>query len=233
MSASPHKIPSRLNGGPRRIGLFGGSFDPIHLGHIAVARAAQRRFHLHQVHFIPSGRPPHKPKLELATYAHRFAMVTLGCTEHPHFVPSLAEAGPDGSGRQVFYSIDTVHHFQRLFHRHGDQLFFILGADSFLKIPTWKDYESLLNSCDFIVASRPGFRTDVLRLVIPPELLARTPSADPRTIALRRSSVHLLDSVSSDVSATEVRRRLRRGQSIHALVPARVEEYIEKLSLYR
>ncbi len=229
-SAFPH-------GRPRKVALFGGSFDPIHAGHLAVARAALRRYHLDALFFIPSGRPPHKHRHILAPYAHRFAMVALACADHPQFVPSLAEAGPDLSGREVFYSIETVRHFRRVFHQPGDRVYFILGADSFLEIPTWKEYEALLGSCDFIVASRPGFRTDALRLVIPPELLGR-PSArgappDPRAIALRRTTVHVLDTVASHVSATEVRRRLHREQSIRGLVPARVEEYIGKQALYR
>jgi nicotinate-nucleotide adenylyltransferase len=160
-------------------------------------------------------------------------MVTLACAEHEHFVPSLAEAGSDLGGRQVFYSIDTVRRFRQVYRRHGDRLYFILGADSFLEIPTWKEYEALLGLCDFIVASRPGFRMDALLLVIPPELLGRTPALDPRAIALRRSTVHLLDAVTSPVSATEVRRQTHRGQSIHGLVPLRVEEYISKQALYR
>ncbi len=114
---------------PRKIALFGGSFDPIHAGHLAVARAAQRHFDLDEIYFIPSGRPPHKHQHDLAPFPHRLAMVALACAEHPNFVPSLTEAGPDLSGRQVFYSIDTVRHFRRLFRRHGDHLYFILGAD--------------------------------------------------------------------------------------------------------
>ncbi len=226
----------RANGRPRKIALFGGTFDPVHAGHLAVARAAERRFHLDEVHFIPSGRPPHKPRHGLAPFPHRFAMVALACAERPRFVASLAEAGPDLSGRLIFYSIETVRHFRHTYHQADDHLYFILGADSFLAISTWKDYEALLNSCDFIVASRPGFRTETLRLVIPPELLGRpsvSGSPNPRAIALRRTTVHLLDAVNSHVSATEVRRRLRRGQSIHGLVPTRVEEYIRKQSLYR
>ncbi len=230
-AAHASKHASRANGGPRRIALFGGSFDPIHVGHLAVARAAQRRFHLHQIIFVPSGRPPHKHRHELAPYPHRFAMVALACAEHPTFVPSLAEGGPDLSGRRVFYSIETVRHFKQL--THGDHLYFILGADSFLEIPTWHEYEALLSACDFIVVSRPGFRTDALRLVIPPELLGRKEALDPREIVLRRTSLYLLDSVSSEVSSTEVRRRLRHGRSIHGFVPPHVEEYIGKQGLYR
>ena len=222
---------------PRRIALFGGSFDPIHVGHLAVARAAERKFHLDEIHFIPSGRPPHKQGHKLAAYAHRFAMVALACAEHPTFVPSLAEAGVSEGGHEVFYSIDTVRHFKAACRRSGDHLLFIVGADSFLEIPTWKDYEALLLSCDFVVASRPGFRSDALRLVIPPELLARPHPAgshpDAPAIELRRSTVYVMDTVESSVSATEVRKRVARKQSIHGLVPGRVEEYICKQKLYQ
>jgi nicotinate-nucleotide adenylyltransferase len=222
---------------PRRLALFGGSFDPIHVGHLAVARAARRRFHLDEIHFIPSGRPPHKPGYALAPYPHRYAMVALACAGHAGFVASLAEAGTEQGGREVFYSIDTVRHFKSQARGAGEHLYFLVGADSFLEIPTWKEYEALLLACDFIVASRPGFRLSALRLVIPPELLARpragSAQADPRAIELRRSTVYVLDTVESRVSATEVRQRLARRQSIHGLVPARVEEYICKQSLYR
>ena len=226
---------------PRRIALFGGSFDPVHNGHLAVARAADRRFNFDEILFIPSSHPPHKYRQHLAPFPHRFAMVALACTEHPHFVPSLAEAGEDFSAQQLFYSVDTVRHFKHVYQHHGDHLYFLIGADAFLEIPTWKEYESLLGLCDFIVAARPSFRAEALRLVIPPELLGRsnprhrdTAVHDLQVVAhLRRTSVYLLDAVSSDVSATEVRRRVRRGQSIHGLVSPRVEEYIGKQALYR
>jgi len=216
---------------PRSIALFGGSFDPVHVGHMAVARAAQRRFHLDEVHFIPAGRPPHKSTKPLTAYPHRYAMVALACAEHRHYVPSLAEAGPDDSGRHVHYSIDTVRVFRHALRAH-DKLYFIVGADQFLEIPTWRSYEALLDSCDFIVVSRPGFRMNALRLVIPPEMRAKTTAGDAQSIALRRATVHLLDNVRSHVSATEVRRRRHRGQSIHGLVPVRVEEYILRQALY-
>jgi nicotinate-nucleotide adenylyltransferase len=198
---------------------------------MAVARAAQRRFHLDEVHFIPSGRPPHKPKHDLASFPARYAMVALACAEHPSFIASLAEAGDDASGLHTFYSIDTVRRFRREMHHPHDRLYFILGVDAFLQIPTWKNYEALLDSCDFIVASRPGFKLNALRLVIPPELLGRG-EGDRRTIVLRKTSVHLLDTVASHVSATEVRRRRKHRQAIHGLVPVRVEEYILKQALY-
>jgi nicotinate-nucleotide adenylyltransferase len=221
----------------RRVALFGGTFDPIHIGHLAVARAAERRFHLDEIHFIPTGKPPHKNRSGMALYADRYAMVALACADHPRFIASLAESGPAHSGREVYYSVDTVRRFKQKFHGTDTQLYFLLGADSFLHIPSWKDYETLLGLCDFIVASRPGFRIEALRLVIPPELFARPGAAhaplDPRAIALRRTSVYVLDSVSSHVSATEVRGRLDQDESIHGLVPPRVEEYILGQALYR
>lgn len=221
----------------RRIALFGGTFDPIHTGHLAVASAAERRFHLHEIHFIPTGRPPHKHHHSMAYFAERYAMVALACADHPRFIASLAESGEDHSGREVFYSVDTVRRVRRQLRGADTRLFFLMGADSFLHIQTWKDYETLLGLCDFIVASRPGFGVDALREVIPAKLLAPPGAAraalDSRAIALRRTTIYVLDSVSSHVSATKVRGRLDRGQPIHGLVPPRVEEYITKQALYR
>src|ERR1700675_3488691 len=226
---------------PRRIALFGGSFDPIHNGHLAVARAADRRFNFDEIHFIPASRPPHKLKQHLAPFPHRYAMVALACTEHPHFIPSLAEAGEDFAGNQLHYSVDTVRYFRHAYHGVGDRIFFIIGADAFLDIPMWKEYESLLGLCDFVIANRPGIRSEALRLVIPPDLMARPDAAKEAEAAhpsvvvahLHRTTVYLLENVASDVSATDIRRRTQRGQAIHGLVSARVEEYILKQRLYQ
>lgn len=215
----------------RSVALFGGTFDPIHAGHIVVAQAALRRFHLDAIHFIPSSRPPHKAKRALTPFVHRYAMVALACSEHKEFIPSLAEAPPEDAASHTFYTIDTVRRCRR--EHPDDHFYFIVGADQFLEIPTWRSYEALLDSCDFIIASRPGFRLDALRLVIPPERLGRTRLNDPDKIVLRKSVVHLLTTVASHVSSTEVRQRLEKHQTIHGLVPARVEEYILGQALYR
>lgn len=230
-------LPSRKRApaGGRRIALFGGTFDPIHLGHLAVARAAMRHFHFDQIFFIPSAHPPHKPSRELLPFAHRFAMVALTCADDPRLVPSLAEGDVNGA-RRVCYSVDTVRRFQGQFRKPGDRIYFLLGADSFLGIATWKNYETLLGLCDFVVAHRPGFPSEALRRVIPPRLLAQTPAhgkaAVSGAIVLRNTTVYLLDTVDSNVSATSVRQRLDRGRSIHGLVPPRVEDYIKKQALY-
>jgi len=223
-----HKVPARA----RAVALYGGSFDPVHVGHLAVARAVQRRFRIDELHFVPSGRHPFRAKQHLSAFAHRHAMLALACAEHAHYFPSLAEAGEDGGGQQMHYSVDTVRHFRRQLHHPHDHLYFILGVDSFLQIAMWRDYETLLGLCDFVVVSRPGWKMNALRLVIPPELLAREQPADRRTIALRKTRIHLLDAVTSHVSSTEIRRRRHRGQSIHGLVPVRVEEYILRQALY-
>jgi nicotinate-nucleotide adenylyltransferase len=221
---------SRASG--RSIALFGGTFDPVHSGHLAVASAVQRRFELDAIYFVPSSRPPHKTKRELAPFAHRYAMVVLACAGHPGFLPSLVESDTNGNKKQIYYSIDTVGYFQREYP--GDRLYFILGADSFLEIQTWKDHEALLDSCDFIIASRPGFPLDELRHAIPTKFFKPTSAkVDRQTIALRKSMVHLLPAVRSHVSSTDVRERLKRGESIHGLVPQRIEDYILQQALYR
>ena len=150
---------------------------------------------------------------------------------HPKFIPSLAEAPPESGVAEAFYSIDTVRRFHREHPR--DRIYFILGADSFLEITIWKNFEALLDSCDFIIASRPGFRIDAVRQVLPPKCWEASHAREPNAIALRKSTVHLLTAVSSEVSSTEIRRRRKSGASIHALVPEGVEDYILKQALYR
>ena len=215
----------------RSIAIFGGTFDPIHSGHLAVAEAAERLFHLDATYFVPSSRPPHKKRVELAAFSHRYAMVALAAAGHSTFIPSLAEAPPESGVAEAFYSIDTVRRFRREYPR--DRIYFILGADSFLEITIWKSFGALLDSCDFIIASRPGFRMDALRQVLPAKMLGGKPAREPNAIALRKSTVHLLTAVSSEVSSTEIRRRRKSGASIHTLVPEGVEDYILKQALYR
>jgi len=214
----------------RSIAIFGGTFDPIHSGHLAVAEAAQRRFRLDAIYFVPSSRPPHKQGAKLAAFSHRYAMVALAASGHSKFIPSLSEAPLESGVAGAFYSIDTVRRFRREYPR--DRIYFILGADSFLEITIWKSFEALLDSCDFIIASRPGFRIDAVRKVLPAKML-RKPAGEPDAIALRKSTVHLLTAVSSEVSSTEIRRCCKRSASIHALVPESVEDYILKQALYR
>jgi nicotinate-nucleotide adenylyltransferase len=197
-----------------RIGILGGTFDPIHNGHLAVARAARRRFRLDLVYFVPCGLPPHKRPQGLSPFLHRFTMVALACAGEPAFIPSLLEAGPDLKGMQRSYSIDTVRRLRRLTPRA--QLYFILGADAFLYLPMWKNVRQLARLCRFIVATRPGVGT-----------------GDVRRVRLPGLEVHFLRGVYVKVSASEVRRRVQQGRSVRGLVPGAVEDYIRKTKLYR
>ena len=215
---------------PRSVALFGGTFDPIHAGHIAVAQAAQKRFHLDA--FISCRRrarltkpSPRSRRFFIATPWSRLLAPTTPTSIRPQ---PKRQTAP----RRTFSTrIDTVRRYRR--EHPDDHLYFIVGADQFLEIPTWKNYEALLDSCDFIIASRPGFRIDALRLVVPPEKLGRNQSSDPNTIVLRKSTVHILTTVASHISSTEIRQRLASRKNIHGLVPPRVEEYILGQALYR
>jgi nicotinate-nucleotide adenylyltransferase len=182
------------------IGLFGGSFDPIHRGHLALAQAAARRFALGQVLFVPANVPPHKQKQPLTAFVHRYAMVALGTREERRFTASLLEAGggaaaelcsggqrttPAREKRAVWgprpraavptcganYSIDTVRRVKQTL-RKSDRVFFLIGIDAFKDIASWHEARALLRECDFIVASRPGHSLRDVALALPEELQA-------------------------------------------------------------
>lgn len=215
---------------PLRIGLFGGTFDPIHNGHLAVARAARRRLGLDRVYFIPCGRPPHKDRPGLSPYLHRFTMVALACTGEAAFLPSLLEAGPDLGGRRRYYSVETVRRMRRRFEPPV-QLYFLMGADSFLYLPRWKDFRRLIRLCDFLVADRPGYRLDRAGKVLPPDLGARR--VQGTALRLPHCTIHFLHRVHMDISATQIRRAARRGRSLRGRVPSLVADYIHQMALYR
>jgi nicotinate-nucleotide adenylyltransferase len=220
------------------IALYGGTFDPIHCGHVSAARAARERFSLDRICFIPVGHPPHRPGERLTAFEHRYAMVALACAGEPAFVPSLAEAP---AGRGPNYSIDTLRRFRRRL-KPRDRLFFLIGADAFLELRTWRQWRALLNAAEFLIVSRPGFPLERVADVFPPEMLERRPAGRlvvppcgtgaPIHIRLRRGSAWLLAGVSEPVSATEVRRRAARGQDLRGLVPDLVAAYIAQQHLY-
>jgi len=220
----------------RSLALSGGTFDPVHRGHLAAARAARDLFHLDAVHFVVAGCPPHKRRTPLSPYPHRFAMVALACAGQPRLIASLAEAGSDFPGGATSYSVDLVRAYRKRLPRAA-HLYFLIGADAFLEIGAWREPEALLDSCDFLVVSRPGFPVDQLRAALPPRMLAPGRSgalrSQPRALRLRRSTVHLISSVHVDVSSTAIRGLASRSRSIRGLVPAAVEDYICKQSLYR
>jgi nicotinate-nucleotide adenylyltransferase len=212
------------------IAIFGGTFDPIHAGHLAAARAALRRFHLDRVLFIPTGNPPHKIHDHLTDYPQRYAMVALACAGEPRFIPSTIEA-PSANG-SPHYSINTVRAVRRKLRQH-DRLFFLVGADAFLDLPHWREFRRMLDSVEFIVVSRPGFNAEALRQVPPPDLLpARRLPQKAETLRLRHGAIHILHDVDAPVASRDIRQAVRARKSISGLVPKLVEEYILKEGLY-
>jgi len=213
------------------IALFGGTFDPIHTGHLAAARAARRRFRLNKILFIPTGNPPHKIHNHLTDYARRYAMVALACAGERSFIASnLEEPASDGSPS---YSIDTVQAVRRKL-RSADRLFFLLGVDAFLDLPLWKEFRRLLESVEFIVVSRPGFNVRAVRRVVPPDLLpSRASPQRPDMMRLRHGAVHLLRGVDVAVASRDIRQAVRAHKPVAGLVPTLVEQYILKEGLYR
>ncbi|HET7840144.1 MAG TPA: nicotinate-nucleotide adenylyltransferase [Terriglobia bacterium] len=212
------------------IALFGGTFDPVHTGHLKAARAAARRFHLDRILFVPSGNPPHKFGNHLTSFEHRYAMVALACAGDPRFVPSLLEA-PTADGRPQ-YSVSTIRKVKRLVRRN-DRLYFLIGVDAFLDLPHWKDYRQILDRVDFIVVSRPGYSVRKIRLTVPPDIIHRNASpSNEQTIRLRRSLVHVIRGMETPVASSDIRDAVRSGRRVTGLVPPLVEEYIRKEGLY-
>ena len=223
----------------RSLALFGGTFDPVHCGHLAAARAARDRFHLDAVHFVVAGLPPHKHRKPLTPFVHRCAMAALACAGESRLAVSFAEAGRDFSGSATFYSVDLVREYRKRLPR-GAHLYFLIGVDAFLEIGTWREAEKLLDSCDFLVVSRPGFRLDALQRALPPAVVraegrgtGERREGSGNILRLRHSSVNLISSVRVDASSTEIRRRAACGRSIRGMVPPAVEDYICKQALYR
>jgi len=200
-----------------RIAFFGGTFDPVHRGHLGVARAALEEFALDRVLFAPVGRQPLKEKTAEAPFADRVAMVSLACSEvEPAGTMVLSEIDAPKPGGQPNYTVDTLAELHR---EHPEaELYAIAGADSFLTVRSWREPNRLLELARWIVVSRPGFDLSQLAsLDLRPEQQAR---------------VHLLDSVHQDVSASELRRRLRAGEACEDWLPERVLGYIRERGLY-
>lgn len=238
------------------IALFGGTFDPIHRGHLAIARAARERFDLGTVYFVPADVPPHKQKTPISAYEHRYAMVALATSGEKGFVPSLLEAPPRYQNVLPFhddadvharrqsahagpsYSIDTVRRVKQTLPK-STRLFFLIGIDAFLDIATWHEPEALLREVEFIVASRPGFSLADVAKALPERLRPRESginvfkkSPARGSIVLPGVTVHLLDGVNERVSATQIRAAAKGKRSFGKLVPEGVADYIKKQGLY-
>lgn len=213
-----------------RLGIMGGTFNPIHLGHLRCAEEIGEQFNLKKIIFIPSAHPPHKKPSEIIPAAQRLQLTELAISENPRFFVSDIEIRRRGKS----YSITTVNYFRRKYGA-GLNLFFIMGMDAFQEITTWKDYEKLLAHCNFIVTTRPRFKKKPLGEILPPRI-AKLFSYDRKN----RCYVHRLNSLVYfreitllNISSTLIRDNIRENRSIKYLLPERVEEYILKRRLYR
>lgn len=211
-----------------KLGILGGTFNPIHLGHLRVAEEIGEDLGLKKVYLIPSGKPPHKNQEPLADFFHRLEMVKLASKTSP----ILEVWDIEGKRPGLSYSIETL----RLFHSHFGsnlELFFIIGADAFIEIKTWKKYQDLFAYASFIVVNRPGFNKEKF-LTFLDSLNAGFLWDQKRKCSCHPSGNILLnkDTTLIDISATKIRGMVAMKKSIRFLVPEVVREYIEKAGLY-
>lgn len=210
----------------QRLGLLGGTFDPVHYGHLDAAEAARTHLGLHTVTFIPAHDPPHRHAMPRASAFHRFALTALAIADRPAFRLSdleLTKAEPS-------YTIDTLRALQRN-GADASQLFFILGTDAFAEISTWKEYPAVLEAANFVVMTRPGTHVDVA-LARVPELARRLTRDGLPAAGTRETSIFLVEARTRDVSSTGLRQRLAAGQTIDGLVPDAVARHIAAHHLY-
>jgi nicotinate-nucleotide adenylyltransferase len=192
-----------------KMGLFGGTFDPVHMGHLRAAENARDALHLQSVHFIPVGAPPHRPGPRSAA-VDRYAMVALATSGNPSFVPSETEVSREGPS----YTIDTLVSMREAYP--SDDLVLIVGSDAFGEIASWKEPERIFSMCRVAVVHRPG--------EVPGSEMALELSGD---------RVSWVEAAGLPISATDIRRRVGEGRSIRYLVPDLVADYIQKRGLYR
>jgi len=230
------------------IGLFGGTFDPVHKGHLALARVASERCKLHKVCFVPANIPPHKQKRPLAPFMHRFAMLVLATEHEKAFVPSLLEAPGESSrqGRQEKdeaekpnYTIDTVRRIKQSF-KAADRLFLLIGIDAFADIAKWHQAEALFRECEFLVAGRPGYSLADVANALPESLRPREEVTRPfhkqkptGDMVLPGVTIHLLEDLRQPASATAIREAVAAGKPLGRFLEPSVADYIKKMGLYK
>ena len=223
-----------------RIGIMGGTFDPIHLGHLRAAEEIYWAFGLDRIIFVPAARPPHKEEVVAASAMHRYEMVSLATVFTPYFTVSPIELQREGKS----YSVETVREFQRL-SGPDTNLYFVVGVDAFLEMSEWREAKELLTLARVIVTARPGWRLDEVEHLLAPEqrrLLGhptfrylKVSEVDPERMeevpALRQ--VLLVEVVSLDIASREIRQLVEEGRSIRHLVPDTVAAYMAKNRLYQ
>ena len=212
------------------IGIVGGTFNPVHLGHLRAAEEVAESLQLGQVIFMPAAKPPHKSAAGLASFDHRWRMLELAISGNPRFVLSDLEHQRPGKS----YSVETLTQLSGEYG--GDEgLYFVLGLDAFLELPTWKSYRELFNLCHFIVVARPGFTPESLGEMLKTEI-DDSYYFDPEVqgyVHPNRYVVYYREITLLDISSSNIRNLLANGCSVRYLLPDKVEHYIRQQGLYR
>jgi nicotinate-nucleotide adenylyltransferase len=220
-----------------KIGVFGGTFDPIHYGHLRTAESVREKAGLDLIYLVPSYISPHKPAGEITHAIHRYAMVVLATIDYEGLLPSTMEI----ERGKPSYTIDTVMEFKS--HFPEATIFFITGSDSFAEITSWKDYDQLIKNCPFLVNLRSGFPFSRL-ITLPKDIRARMvelTSSDPVTAQGKiqqwdkenGSSIFMIETPEMPISATEIRDLLGAGKKVSGLLPEKVIRYIDMFKLYQ
>ncbi len=196
-----------------KLGIMGGTFDPIHNGHLTVAGLIQTKFALDKVIFVPSHCPPHKSLSEIAPVEHRYAMVRLAIDAYPYFEASRIEIDRDCPT----FAGDTIEAFKRMYGRDCG-IYFITGLDALLNIVNWERARTYPGICQLIAAARPGYNEATIEARIPPDF---------------KPYISIIEEPSLALSSTDIRRKIRAGEPIDSMVPAAVRDYILKWGLYR
>ncbi len=207
------------------IGLLGGGFDPVHVGHLAIAETVYSRMTLGKILFIPAAVPPHKEIS--ASFSHRLRMLELALNDREGFEITTMEAEREGPS----YTVDTLRILQKKYGS-GVGLYFITGFDAFSEIKLWHQYSEVLRLASFVVIDRPSHTSQSLEEFCARELFDVYPAGDDVWQVKAGGKIHRLNMETVPVSSTEIRERLRKGNTIRGLVPEEVEEYIDRHKLY-
>lgn len=211
-------------------GLLGGTFDPVHIGHLRCAEEILEIFDLNRIFFVPASRPPHKLHADITSFYHREQMVRLAIEGNPIFSFCDVENKRDDTS----YSVETVEFLLKKYPKDLE-LYFILGQDAFHAIQTWKDWERLLLLCNFIVMTRPGYENKGLAGILPADFASRF-AFDEAKKGFKSPTgytIYFREVTFLDISSSNIRHRVKEGKSINFLVPDVVRHYITKNSLYK
>jgi len=211
-------------------GLLGGTFDPIHTGHLRCAEEILEIFDLNRIIFVPASKPPHKIHGDITSFHHREQMITLAIEGNPVFSFSDVEKRRENTS----YSVETVEYILKKYMENLE-LYFILGQDAFHAIQTWKEWEKLLLLCNFVVMTRPGYENKGLEGILPASFSSRC-NYDDDVKGFRGPTGHVIffrEVTFLDISSSDIRQRVKQGKSIKFLVPESIRHYIAKNSLYK